>query len=205
MPEIKRAIALGFFDGVHLGHAALLKKTKQRAEEIGAVPSVLSFDVHPDMLVFGKDVPLINSALGREEIIRRCFGIDNVVFIHFNQHVMRMPWDEFIDSLIRELNISWIVVGHDFCFGYKGEGTAERLKAYCESFLKFFSVIIGSRFLDLFLDRRNSCLDCIRIARAVYNNGIVFIDLDLSCATEHIGRNVFEFDAEFGRNHLTSG
>ena len=133
MPEIKRAIALGFFDGVHLGHAALLKKTKQRAEEIGAVPSVLSFDVHPDMLVFGKDVPLINSALGREEIIRRCFGIDNVVFIHFNQHVMRMPWDEFIDSLIRELNISWIVVGHDFCFGYKGEGTAERLKAYCEA------------------------------------------------------------------------
>lgn len=76
MPEIKRAIALGFFDGVHLGHAALLKKTKQRAEEIDAVPSVLSFDVHPDMLVFGKDVPLINSALGREEIIRRCFGID---------------------------------------------------------------------------------------------------------------------------------
>ena len=48
MPEIKRAIALGFFDGVHLGHAALLKKTKQRAEEIDAVPSVLSFDVHPD-------------------------------------------------------------------------------------------------------------------------------------------------------------
>lgn len=133
MPEIKRAIALGFFDGVHLGHAALLKKTKQRAEEIDAVPSVLSFDVHPDMLVFGKDVPLINSALGREEIIRRCFGIDNIVFIHFNQHVMRMPWDEFIDSLIRELNISWIVVGHDFCFGYKGEGTAERLKAYCEA------------------------------------------------------------------------
>ena len=82
------------------------------------------------MLVFGKDVPLINSALGREEIIRQRFGIDNVVFIHFNQHVMRMPWDEFIDSLIRELNISWIVVGHDFCFGYKGEGTAERLKAY---------------------------------------------------------------------------
>ena len=52
MPEIKRAIALGFFDGVHLGHAALLKKTKQRAEEIDAVPSVLSFDVHPDTLVF---------------------------------------------------------------------------------------------------------------------------------------------------------
>lgn len=132
MSEIKRAIALGFFDGVHIGHAALLNKTKERAGEQNAVPSVLSFDVHPDNLVFGREVPLINSAIGREDIIRRCFGIDNVVFLHFNQRMMHMPWREFIDSLIGELNICWIVVGHDFCFGYKGEGTAERLKAYCE-------------------------------------------------------------------------
>lgn len=132
MAETKRAIALGFFDGVHAGHAELMKMTKCRAEEIGAMPSVLSFDVHPDTLVFNKEVPLINSAIGREELIRRCFGINNVVFIHFNKHVMCMPWREFIDSLIDELNIAWIVVGHDFCFGYKGEGTAQRLKDYCE-------------------------------------------------------------------------
>ncbi len=132
MAEMKRAIALGFFDGVHAGHAELMKMTKRRAEEIGAMPSVLSFDVHPDTLVFNKEVPLINSAIGREELIRRCFGINNVVFIHFNKHVMCMPWREFIDSLIDELNIAWIVVGHDFCFGYKGEGTAQRLKVYCE-------------------------------------------------------------------------
>ena len=132
MTEIKRAIALGFFDGVHIGHAALLNRTKQRAEEIGAVPSVLSFDVHPDTLVFGTPVPLINSAIGREDIIRRQFGIDNVVFLHFNRSMMQMDWVVFIESLIRELNIGWIVVGHDFCFGYKGQGTAERLKGYCE-------------------------------------------------------------------------
>lgn len=132
MTDKKRAIALGFFDGVHIGHAALLNKTKERAAEIGAMPSVLSFDIHPDNLVFGREVPLINDAIGREDIIRRNFGIENVVFIHFNQHVMRMPWKEFADSIISELNIAWIVVGHDFCFGYKGEGTAERLKEYCE-------------------------------------------------------------------------
>ena len=132
MAEMKRVIALGFFDGVHRGHGELLKKTRQRAEEIGAMPSVLSFDIHPDTLVFKKKVPLINSAIGREDLIRRYYGIDNVVFLHFNQHVMHMPWKEFIDSLIAELNIAWIVVGHDFCFGYKGEGTAARLREYCE-------------------------------------------------------------------------
>lgn len=132
MSEIKRAIALGFFDGVHIGHGALLEKTRERAEQTGTIPSVLSFDVHPDNLVFGRETPLINSAIGREDIIRRLYGIDNVVFLHFNQHLMHMPWQEFADNIIRELNIGWIVVGHDFCFGYKGEGTAQRLKKYCE-------------------------------------------------------------------------
>ena len=131
MADTKRAMALGFFDGVHIGHAALLNKTKQRAEEIGAMPSVLTFDIHPDTLVFGTEVPLINSAIGRKDIINRCFGIDNVVFIHFNQKVMRMDWHEFIDELIEELGIAWLVVGHDFCFGYKGLGTAPCLKEYC--------------------------------------------------------------------------
>ncbi len=132
MAQTKRAIALGFFDGVHAGHGELMKMTRRRAEEIGATASVLSFDVHPDTLVFKKEVPLINSAISREEIIRRCYGIDNVVFLHFNQHMMHMPWEQFIESLIAELGIAWIVVGHDFCFGYKGEGTAEKLKVYCE-------------------------------------------------------------------------
>lgn len=131
MAEIKRAIALGFFDGVHIGHGALLRKTKERAAETGAIPSVLSFDVHPDTLVFGKEVPLINSALGREDLIRRLYGIDNVVFLHFNRHMMRMPWRDFADNLIDELNVGWIVVGHDFSFGYRGEGTAEKLRETC--------------------------------------------------------------------------
>ena len=47
----KRVLALGFFDGVHLGHGALIRKTAERAAELGAVPAVLTFDVHPDTLV----------------------------------------------------------------------------------------------------------------------------------------------------------
>lgn len=132
MGEFRRAIALGFFDGVHIGHGALLRKTTERAAEPSVVPTVLSFDVHPDKLVTGKDVPLINSASDREEIIRRCYGIDDVVFVHFDERIMRMPWREFADNAIRDLGLAWIVVGHDFRFGYRGEGTAEKLKAFCE-------------------------------------------------------------------------
>ena len=127
----KRVIALGFFDGIHIGHAALLRRTKERAAEIGATPSVLSFDVHPDTLVFGTDVPLINSAAGRADLIRRLFGIESVIFIHFDRTVMQMPWQEFVQTLIHEMDAAWVVVGHDFRFGWKGEGTADRLKDYC--------------------------------------------------------------------------
>ena len=127
----QKVMALGFFDGIHVGLAALINKIKQRAEETGAEPAVLTFDVHPDNLVFKKTVPLINSAEDRENILSRCFGIDDVVVIHFSQRVMHMDWQDFIDELIDEMNLRWIVVGHDFCFGYKGLGTAEKLKAYC--------------------------------------------------------------------------
>ncbi len=127
----KRVIALGFFDGIHIGHAALLRRTKERAAEIGATPSALSFDVHPDTLVFGKDVPLINSANGRADLIRRLFGIESVIFIHFDKTVMQMPWQDFVQTLVTEMDAAWVVVGHDFRFGWKGEGTAERLKDYC--------------------------------------------------------------------------
>ena len=128
---MKRVIALGFFDGIHIGHAALLRQTKKRAAEIGAIPSALSFDVHPDTLVFGREVPLINSAAGRADLIRRIFGIESVIFIHFDRTVMQMPWQVFVQTLITELDAAWVVVGHDFRFGWKGEGTADRLKAYC--------------------------------------------------------------------------
>ena len=103
MEDTQRVIALGFFDGVHIGHGELLKRTKQRA----------------------------NSAIGREEIIRRCYGIDNVVFIHFSPYVMRMDWRDFLESLVQDLQVRHIVVGHDFCFGYKGQGNVERLQQYC--------------------------------------------------------------------------
>lgn len=127
----KKAMALGFFDGIHIGHAALMNMIIKRACENDAEPAVLTFDVHPDSLVFKKNVPLINSADDRERILSRCFGIEDVVVVHFNQSVMHMDWKDFIDELIDEMDLCWIVVGHDFRFGYKGLGTAEKLREHC--------------------------------------------------------------------------
>lgn len=128
----KRVVALGFFDGVHIGHAELLKRTAVRAAETGATASVMTFDIHPDTLVFGRPAPLINSPKDREQIIGKLFGIDDVIFLHFNEQLMKMPWEEFISSFVSELNITGLVVGHDFTFGHNGEGNPARLREYCD-------------------------------------------------------------------------
>ena len=131
MSENGIVMALGFFDGIHVGHAALMERTKAVALAIGASPAVLTFDMHPDTFVRGERVELINSAADRRYILRRWFDIDRVYFIHFNEQTMRMHWQDFIESVIKTYNAVHFVVGHDFCFGYKGQGTAKVLSDYC--------------------------------------------------------------------------
>ncbi len=124
----KRVVALGFFDGIHIGHAALINKSKEMARRLGAEPAVLTFDMHPDTLVKGVEVKLINSPFDRKDIIRRLFGVTDIIFIHFDEKMMKMPWEEFIDRLVADFNVCGLVAGHDFRFGYKGQGNTELLK-----------------------------------------------------------------------------
>jgi len=130
--ETKSVIALGFFDGVHRGHAELIKMAKQRATEMGATPAVLSFDVNPESVITGHSVPLIGSIKTRVDLVKRFFGIENVIIYHFDKKTMEMPWQAFIDSLIEKYSAVHLVIGHDFHCGYKGEGTPQWVSEYCE-------------------------------------------------------------------------
>ncbi len=129
--DTNAVIALGFFDGVHRGHAELIKLAKQRAEEKNASSAVLSFDVSPEKVITGYQVPLISSMEIREYLVRSLFGVENVIFFHFDKKVMSMDWRDFIDSLITEFLAVHFVIGHDFSCGYKGEGKPENILAYC--------------------------------------------------------------------------
>ena len=127
-----RVLALGFFDGIHLGHAALLNKTRQRAQELGLTPAAMSFDTHPDTLVFGTRVPLLNTMAEREFLMRRLCGVEEVLFAHFDEAMMHMPWEVFVeDYLVRRLRARHVVCGHDFHFGDRGQGNPARLREKC--------------------------------------------------------------------------
>ena len=127
-----RVIALGFFDGVHLGHAALLRLTRRRADELGIPAAVLTFDTHPDTLVYHQPVPLINTLEDRKYLMEEKFSMDEVILAHFDRAMMEMPWESFVeDYLLGELGAKHVVCGHDFSFGYRGQGTPDKLRRLC--------------------------------------------------------------------------
>lgn len=131
---MKRVIALGFFDGVHLGHGKLLSLARDRAKALRAVAAGLTFDTHPDTLVTGAAVPLLSGKGDREYLMKTLYGMDEVLSLHFDEAMRDMPWMEFLDQiLLREFGACCLVCGHDFRFGAGGKGTAEGLKEACLS------------------------------------------------------------------------
>ena len=144
----RRVIALGFFDGVHIGHGALLKKTCERAKALGAIPAAMSFDTHPDTLVFGTPTELLNTMDERKHLMQSLYGIEDVIFCHFDRDMMNMDWEAFVeDYLVRELHACHLVCGHDYHFGARGFGNAERLTEKCRA-LGLGCDVIGEVKLD---------------------------------------------------------
>lgn len=130
--DTKRAIALGFFDGVHCGHRALMDMAARRAKENGAISSVFTFDVHPDTVITGNPVPLITSSADRGGEIRRLGGVDEVIFARFDDHLRNMDWRDFIHKmLVEQFHACWIVTGENNSFGYRGLGRPKGLQEEC--------------------------------------------------------------------------
>lgn len=133
MEKQRRVIALGFFDGVHMGHGALLRRVKETADALGAEPAAFTFDRSPAAAITGKAVPLLSTLEDRNALMNGLYGIQELVVAPF--HTMQhMDWEDFIQSyLVGELGVVHVVAGHDFHFGYMGEGNPERLRAKCQA------------------------------------------------------------------------
>lgn len=128
----KRVIALGFFDGVHLGHGALLRTAVQEAARRGCTPAVFTFDRPPKEVITGAPCPLINSPEDRRELVGRLYGIREVLMVPFDQEMMTTPWDRFItELLVSRYHAVHLVAGHDHHFGHRNQGSPELLQEKC--------------------------------------------------------------------------
>ena len=127
----KHIFALGMFDGVHLGHQALLSACRDLAAQRGATPGVITFSVHPESLVTGNAPRLINTLEDRCTLLRQQ-GMENIVTFAFDEALRALPWQAFVAMLRDTYHAVGFVCGSDFRFGYRGEGTAQLLQESCE-------------------------------------------------------------------------
>ena len=132
MQNKKRVIALGFFDGVHVGHSALLRRAAQRAKELDAIPAAITFDRSPKTMVRHSPIPLINTAADRAYLMQSCCGIEDVTVLEFDKALMELPWDKFVTDILRDrFGVVHVVAGHDYRFGHRGQGDPEKLRNLC--------------------------------------------------------------------------
>jgi len=119
---------IGVFDGVHRGHQALIGRAVELAKQRG-VPSVLvTFDPHPSEVVRPGSHPAQLTTLRRKAELVEQLGIDVFCVLPFTLELSREPADVFVHSmLVEKLHVAAVVVGQNFTFGYKAEGTVEML------------------------------------------------------------------------------
>ncbi len=125
-------IALGMFDGVHLGHRKLLSDALLLAEKYCAEAVMLTFDRHPAEILLPEKAPLLLTDTREKAILVSECGIDNIVFLHFDCELADLSPEEFIEKYILSANVKGVVCGFNYSFGKNAEGNCRLLKEYLE-------------------------------------------------------------------------
>ena len=129
LEQLPCVVTIGNFDGVHLGHQALLTEVKKRAHDLKLESAVITFEPNPkDYFSQNKPQTRISSLREKIELFNE-IEIDRVHIIKFNQEFSKVTANEFISVLIKQLKVKQIVVGEDFCFGRGREGGIKKLSA----------------------------------------------------------------------------
>lgn len=128
----KQVLALGFFDGVHLGHGALFRKARDYARDRGLRSCAVTFEEPPMTRITGRPVPLLCSPRRRKELILQAHGMDALELLPFDDAMMHKGWEAFLaEELYGRLQAAALVAGDDYTFGWRGEGTVARLRGWC--------------------------------------------------------------------------
>jgi len=125
----KVCLAIGFFDGVHLGHQQIIRQTVADARQHEAIALVVTFDRHPNTVVAPTRVPPLIYSLPQKLRAIEALGADALLLIHFEKPFSEQPGEKFIRKLARDLNqIQSLCVGANFTFGHRRDGNVALLK-----------------------------------------------------------------------------
>lgn len=127
-PGARRAVALGTFDGVHMGHRALIAEVVARARELDVLASVATFDPMPLEVLRPSAAPLRLSTLDQRAALIAEQEPDELLIVRFDSELARLEPIEFVEqTLVRALRVVWVVIGENFRFGRGASGDAALL------------------------------------------------------------------------------
>jgi len=119
-------VALGMFDGLHRGHLYLLRELRRAARRLGARPTVITFDHHPDEVIAGAAPPLLCDPDERLSRLERA-GVALTVVEHFDDALRRTPYDAYVARIRARTDLAGFVMTPDAAFGHQRRGTPQAL------------------------------------------------------------------------------
>lgn len=121
-------VTIGAYDGVHLGHQAVIAEVRRRAAEAGLESAVVTFDRHPASVVRPESAPRLLTDLDQKLELLEATGLDRALVISFDEVRSKEPADEFVrEVLVQALGARVVIVGEDFHFGHQRQGNVELL------------------------------------------------------------------------------
>ena len=130
-PEASSVVALGTFDGVHIGHARLIREAVRLAEQFSVSSAALTFDRHPLSLIRPEAVPQALTSPEEKRERLAALGLDALIEHPFTPEFAALSPDEFFELLHQSLHPRALVVGFNYTFGRKGAGDAGLLSYLC--------------------------------------------------------------------------
>ena len=131
LPNKKRYIALGVFDGVHLGHQKLIKQTVDKAKKNDGISIVVTFDPHPDKIINPESNVFLLTTLEERRSLIKELDVDIFLIIKFNKMMSKMMPEDFVRKiLVDSLQVKELFVGFNYKFGFQGKGNTDILREY---------------------------------------------------------------------------
>lgn len=124
----RSVVTTGTFDGVHLGHQAILRYLVDRARDIGGIPTVVTFSPHPREVVTGEPVPLLTTLDERADLLA-ALGVERFVVLPFSRDLSLLEPEAYVEDVLRgTVGLREIVIGYDHRFGRGRAGSRETLE-----------------------------------------------------------------------------
>ncbi len=127
------ALAIGNFDGVHLGHQKIVNKLIKKSKQLNLTPALITFSPHPKCFFRSCDNFLLTTDKEKAEALEKLY-LEKMYLIAFNKEFSKLTAEQFIQKIVQNLNLKYLLVGDDFKFGANSQGDYKLLKKASEKY-----------------------------------------------------------------------